>query len=119
MMATIIYVDEKQTTREQRADALLDGTVLPERCYRTICQIGQGDPETCDDIPEDMVILEKLFEQFNIGDHGGLRMVRSMSVGDIVVLEGNRQLGTGTSTRMYLCAPVGWKLVDGFASAEL
>lgn len=46
--------------------------------------------------------LEALFAQFNIGNHGGLR-IRSMSVGDEVELEG---LGR------FVCAPIGWEKID-------
>lgn len=50
---------------------------------------------------DDPTILGELFEQFNIGDHGGTRC-RSMSVGDIVVIDDRR----------YVCKPIGWERSD-------
>ena len=44
------------------------------------------------------VVLETLFEQFNVGDHGGKR-IRSLSVGDMVELH----------SHLYKCESVGWK----------
>jgi len=43
-------------------------------------------------------ILSQLWERFNIGDRGGLR-VRSMSVGDVVEIDGQR----------HVCKPAGWE----------
>jgi len=48
---------------------------------------------------EPVAVLEDLFEQFNVGDRGGLR-VRSMSVRDVVELNGVR----------YECKPAGWEI---------
>lgn len=47
----------------------------------------------------DHEVLERLFEMFNIGDHGGRRDLRSMSVGDQVTLD----------DRTYVCKPCGWE----------
>lgn len=47
--------------------------------------------------PEDF-----LFQQFNIGDHGGKRTIRSMSVGDVVVYEG----------KAVVCKGMGWETLD-------
>ena len=47
---------------------------------------------------EEKMVCEELFEQFNIGDHGGKR-IRSMSVGDKIVFDNYTQ---------YICDTVGW-----------
>jgi hypothetical protein len=44
--------------------------------------------------------LEVLFERFNIGDHGGLQ-IRSMSVGDVVKLDGV----------LWECCSCGWRKI--------
>ena len=44
---------------------------------------------------------EEIFERFNIGDHGGLR-IRSMSVGDIVKV----------GEIFYHCNLTGWSEID-------
>jgi hypothetical protein len=48
--------------------------------------------------------LEVLFERFNIGDHGGLQ-IRSMSVGDLVKLDGV----------LWECDPCGWRKLSNEA----
>lgn len=50
---------------------------------------------------EELQVCEDLFEQFNIGDHGG-KAIRSMSVGDKIVFDNYTQ---------YICSNVGWKRV--------
>jgi hypothetical protein len=47
-------------------------------------------------------VLGRLFERFNIGDHGGLP-IRSMSVGDVVEFQGE----------LWECAGCGWVPVLG------
>lgn len=95
MKARILYVSWERTTVDDRFHAGRDGHVLPEE---KLDDIGTFDVDPATDIEA----LEKLFERFNIGDHGGLR-VRSLSVGDVVELDGRR----------YVCAPCGWDRVGG------
>jgi len=97
MKAKILYVSWDRTTVDDRFHAGRDGHVLPEEKFD---DIGTFDVEGADDTEA----LEKIFERFNVGDHGnlfarsGLR-IRSMSVGDVVELDGRR----------YVCAPCGWE----------
>ena len=60
--------------------------------YKTVAKVEVSDQ---DPFP---VVLESLFEQFNIGDRAGLR-IRSLSVGDVVCL----------TSGLYRCEPVGWQ----------
>jgi hypothetical protein len=46
--------------------------------------------------------LEALFEKFNVGDRGGLK-IRSMSVGDMVLLK------DGENSAKFICKSFGWK----------
>jgi hypothetical protein len=71
------------------------GDAHPE-VYETVYETtGDGDD------PE--AICNHLFEQFNIGDRGGLR-VRSMSVGDVVEV----------GDRRFICKGIGWaEIIDG------
>ena len=48
--------------------------------------------------------LAWLFQEFNIGKHGG-ENIRAMSVGDVVAFSGD-DFGNG---RCYICAPTGWR----------
>lgn len=76
MQATIIYRN--------------DNNGEPE--YETVAkvEVSDGDP-----FP---VVLESIFEQFNIGDRAGLR-IRSLSVGDVVCLPSG----------LYKCESMGWQ----------
>lgn len=46
--------------------------------------------------------LEQIFDRFNMGDHGGLYITRSISVGDIVQLD----------DKAYMCMPYGWQSIS-------
>lgn len=82
---------------------------------RTVSSILRGEhiapPEVCQVVYErevdadadPMRVCNTLFEEFNVGDHGGRRDVRSMSVGD--------QVRIGDET--YVCASIGWERVGG------
>lgn len=52
-------------------------------------------------------VADMLFEEYNIGTHGGRRDIRSMSVGDIVIC--GREDGT---VEVLLCASCGWTRLD-------
>ncbi len=89
MKAEIIYHDFQDT------DCLMRGSAASPDHYSKVAEV---------ELPNDLeseAALGRLFEQFNIGDHGGLH-IRSMSVGDKVRLEGR-----GT----WICKPIGWELL--------
>lgn len=89
MKAEIIYHDFDDMK------CVMFGELAEPSHYEKVAELDVPDeaPETA---------CGRLFERFNIGDHGGLR-IRSMSVGDKVRLEGH-----GT----WLCKPVGWERVE-------
>lgn len=105
MKATIYYVDENKTDRFERDDARM-GKLLPADKFRKVTEIQLPacfEPRT--DGPDwRLSLCETLFERFNIGDRGGLR-VRSMCVGDVIVIEGQPGL--------FFCDIAGFKPIEG------
>jgi len=58
-------------------------------------------PKALERMGIDQQVLSELWEQFNIGDHGGQR-IRSMCVGDQVWVD----------DRKWVCKPIGWERCD-------
>jgi hypothetical protein len=96
MKAQILYVDDHRTTRDQRWDAG-DGKVLPPECYTQVdeCAVPEGPAiQACEAIFESRQAVDG-----PVKNHLGLR-IRSMSVGDLVVLGNER----------FICSPVGFQV---------
>ncbi len=72
-------------------------TLLDEEFYDHVhsCEMMCSSIEACNE----------LFEQFNFGDRGGHK-VRSMSVGDIVIIDYDFW------KEVYVCQPKGWRKLD-------
>lgn len=88
----VIYPDWNRLDRDGRWSVMTEGKTVDADVYETIFETEmEGESDT---------ILGALFERFNIGDHGGLT-VRSMSVGDLVDIDGT----------LFVCKPVGWERV--------
>jgi len=115
MKIVVVYPDWR-VLRERSDDALcrLSEDHKAEDDYMAVTMKGEDRSQKHSDLYEivcneeivfddptltDHQILERLFEQFNIGDHGGRSDIRSMSVGDQVSLAG----------RCYICKPCGWE----------
>lgn len=115
MKITIVYPN--WTLLRERADVYLKGggtsdfymavTVMGEDkslLHPDAYEVVYNEEVKFDDLTlNHLQILERLFEQFNIGDHGGRRDLRSMSVGDQVSLDGD----------VYVCKPCGWEQITG------
>jgi hypothetical protein len=72
------------------------------------CAVYQGDvTEESIDSNDNEVVLEYLFEKFNIR-HPKHYAGRSMSAGDIVMID------SGDSAKYYLCCFFGWHELQGF-----
>jgi len=98
MKTQILYVDDFKTTRDQRWHAA-DGKVLADDCYNQVDEL---------ELPEGSAVAacETLFEKFQAIDapvvsSKGIRL-RSMSVGDIIVIDGKR----------FVCASCGFEAVS-------
>lgn len=105
MKIVVVYPDW-HALREHSDDAYMavitkgeDRSQKHSDLYEIVCneELKFDDPTLTDH-----QILEHLFEQFNIGDHGGREDIRSMSVGDQVSLDG----------RVYICKPCGWECLS-------
>lgn len=59
----------------------------------------------CEKFSSPLQICDELFEQFSLGDKGGLH-TRAMSVGDIVIIEYDLW------TEAYVCITTGWRMID-------
>jgi hypothetical protein len=99
--AEILYVDFDKTTRDGRVRAM-DGEQLPSGLYKVV-RVFEGDEH---DAASPEAACDELFAKLQAVDApvlglGGER-IRSMMVGDMIVLDGER----------YLCARDGWKRVD-------
>lgn len=100
MIYQVIYADWEAMDGDQRW-SVHQGKFLEKRydLYGVVasytCRIGK------DVMVSKRDCANKVFEKFNIGDHGG-KDVRSMSVGDLVVFEDGTAL---------LCGRAGWELV--------
>lgn len=98
MKAEVLYVDHDKTTRDERVDAM-DGKQLPADLYKVV-RMFDGDAAS----PE--AACEELFAKLQavdapVLDHQGVR-IRSMMIGDMIVLDGKR----------YLCTREGFQRVD-------
>ena len=95
--------DELRKLDENLLFKVMTGKVAedkPELYEAVFC--GECDDADCATERGRAALAERLFERFNIGDHGGLR-IRSLSVGDLLVFDGGPTL---------LCAPAGWDEID-------
>lgn len=110
MLAYVIYPNWQRLSEQGLYVPAGGGLVDPE-FYEVIIHIEVAEATIGD-------VLGVLFEQFNIGDHGGVPC-RSMSLGDIVV----------ANCAAYLCKPVGWEelkrdhwiaeLIEGYEIASM
>ena len=92
MQAKVIYAKWRSMSRDESFNVSM-GEVINNPALYEVIGVYEVDEETHE------AVCERLFERFNIGDHGG-KNVRSMSVGDIVLFpEG----------QAFLCAGCGWK----------
>jgi hypothetical protein len=100
--ATVIYPDWRRLSEnEDRGfDVMSNGSLTEPELYEVIASVDYPD-----DVKDDEV-LGSLFERFNIGDHGGTSC-RSMSIGDVVLVERNDFKAEG-----YICKPIGWDRID-------
>lgn len=115
MKATIYYVDFDKTDRDQRWDAG-EGKLLPPECFTRVASV---EIPSCfsprADLKEDwrLKVCEVLFAYFN-GQNSSNNVgrvercvanMRSMSVGDVIMLEGEPGL--------FLCDRVGFRPAEG------
>lgn len=98
MIAHIYYVDPDKTTRDERW-AASDGLRLPNRCYTRVAEqpVEWADPD---------IALERLFDLFQSETRGEPNFLegvskRSMSVGDLVVIE----------EKVFICERIGFRRV--------
>ena len=66
--------------------------------------------EQFDAIDDDIAVLEHLFEMHNAGNRPRRTEIRSMSVGDIVVIQ--RGYGENKIVKSYVCDNFGWKQIE-------
>jgi hypothetical protein len=70
-----------------------------------VAWLGSATQLQLKDATEDLKILERIFDIFNIGKPpAGAENLRSLSVGDVVELAG----------KAYKCKPIGWELLEDF-----
>ncbi len=119
MRISILYADW-DLLREHADLALKDGKSGTRDTYMAVTMRGEdvldsqptaysivwegyrtAHPEALKRMGIDQQVLSELWEQFNIGDHGGQR-IRSMSVGDQVWID----------DRKWVCKPIGWERCD-------
>lgn len=66
--------------------------------------------EQFDGIDDDYKVLEYLFAMHNAGNRPRNQEIRSMSVGDIVVIQ--RGYGDNKNVKAYVCDNLGWKEIE-------
>ena len=91
----LIYPNWQRLPAEVRLPVLSGEQVAPPE----FCEVVYEREVEADADP--VRVCNTLFQEFNIGDHGGRRDVRSMSVGDQVKIGDD----------VYLCASIGWKCI--------
>jgi hypothetical protein len=103
MQATIFYVDDTKTTRDERWVAGR-GKLLPGDRYAEVNQVDL--PGTDDNTP--IALCEAIFAQYQAIDGPVFgaddKPIRSMSVGDLIVIEDG----------LFICQGVGFKLINGW-----
>jgi hypothetical protein len=106
MLVQVLYADWDRLRaldddRETLFDVMHCGKVMDPSFYNEVATVV---------VEADTILeaLEKVFEDFNIGDGATSRRVRSMSVGDLVNCNGE----------LWLCKSVGWKPVKGVSDAD-
>lgn len=62
------------------------------------------------DVDNDYKVLEHLFKIHNADNRPRNQEIRSMSVGDIVVIE--RDYGDNKTVKSYICDSFGWKQIE-------
>lgn len=96
---TVYYVDWETTTRDDRFRAS-EGEFVGIDKYK---RMGSWDWDKPD---WRLNLLDSVFEEFNIGETPRQQEIRSMCVGDIIVL------GEGEGAEAHLCSRMGWTELD-------
>lgn len=109
MIAKVFYVSAERATRDQRLDAM-DGKLLPRECFDLVAVVNVPDCFRHKDIADKRLgVCEAIFTQHQavdgpVFDAAG-NPVRSMSVGDVVVLKGE--------PGFFFCDRVGFTPMEG------
>lgn len=101
MKATVYYVSWAKTTSDERADALAGDLLAGDKFIRAVWV----------DVPDNACLGDRLlaceFMFRMLSSPSRPEKLRSMSVGDVVVLDGGE---SGT----FLCDSAGFRLVEGW-----
>jgi len=100
MRCRVIYWNEEVMDREQRFLAMRGEDYSDPALYNVVAAVEIPDTRSLE--AERYVVADRLFQKFNIGDHGGVEALRSMSAGDMVAFPDGQAL---------VCQPVGWKSI--------
>lgn len=101
----LVYADWEHIPAEQAFDVVATGDLLRSRpdLYRVVFETTDNGAIT------DQDLCDRIFRDFNVGQtpdapsEAAKRQLRSMSVGDLVLIDGRR---------LWICKPAGWARDD-------
>ena len=104
---TLYPKSPEKFTAQQRHEVINDiiPRMISEKPYRNTDEmelIWAGEV-----VNEERDWLDWAFHKFNVGDYGGRNDLRSMSIGDLVVIEHS----SGKLIGSWACAPQGWQSI--------